>query len=126
MKNKNHLAILLATIIALSLGVLASCSPSDDGAADTNAAEEDVQAETADGEGAIGEIVQITEAEVDEHCGMCHFQDVENMSINSWNRDTINWGIVESMVPMLDDATIQGIVDYFAAIEPPTDEGGQQ
>ena len=68
--------------------------------------------------------VQVDADVIESYCGGCHFKDVENMAISSWNKDTIDFAMVESMVPFADDATIQGIVDYFAGIEPAADEGG--
>ena len=56
------------------------------------------------------------------YCGMCHFETVENASIASWNQTNIDAAMVESMVPMLDDATVEAITAYFAAIEPPAQE----
>lgn len=58
---------------------------------------------------------------------MCHFTAVENQSISTFNRDTVDRAMVESMVPMLDDQTIDALADYFQQIDPPADEqGGNQ
>ena len=68
------------------------------------------------------ESVQLTEADIETYCCMCHFKNVENQGMNTWNNTNIDFGMVESMVPMLDDATIQGIVDYYADVEPAAEE----
>ena len=65
---------------------------------------------------------QMTYDDIKMYCGMCHFETVENASIASWNQTNIDFAMVESMVPMLDDETIQGITDYFAPIEAPAAE----
>lgn len=62
--------------------------------------------------------VTITEEDVQEYCGMCHLTSVENDSISGFNKDTVDRAMVESMVPMLDDETIDALADYFAQIEP--------
>lgn len=61
---------------------------------------------------------EVGEEQVVAYCGGCHFKNVENACISSWNASNIDFAMVESMVPVLDDETIQGVVDYFAAIEP--------
>ena len=70
--------------------------------------------------------VSITADDVREYCGMCHFATVENASIASFNSANVDRAMVESMVPQLDDATIDALAAYFAQIEPPADDGAQQ
>ena len=70
--------------------------------------------------------VTITGDEVQEYCGMCHFATVENASIASFNSANVDRAMVESMVPQLDDDTIDALTAYFSQIEPPADDGAQQ
>ena len=67
----------------------------------------------------------ITAEDVQTYCGTCHFASVDNASIASFNRETVNRAMVESMVPQLDDATIDALADYFAQIEPPAQQDDQ-
>lgn len=66
-----------------------------------------------------------TEEQAIEYCGMCHFKTaVESGSVESFNSSNVNRAMVESMVPMLDDDTIDALANYFAQIDPPAaDEG---
>ena len=67
----------------------------------------------------------ITADDVQTYCGACHFASVDNASIASFNRETVDRAMVESMVPQLDDATVDALADYFAQIEPPAQQDGQ-
>lgn len=85
------------------------------GAGVSASASEQAQDAAADG----SEVAQ----EALEYCGMCHFKTaVESGSVASFNSTNVNRAMVESMVPMLDDETINALADYFAQIEPAEDE----
>ena len=64
----------------------------------------------------------LTEDDIELYCGMCHFTNVENQNISTFNVETCNRAMVESMVPMLDDETIDDLTAYFAAIPVVSDE----
>lgn len=121
-----------ASISALAVGALVACGSfalasegAAAGTADSPAAEGAASAESAASEQQTATAGSAVSAEdIQTWCGMCHFASIENASIASWNRTNVDAAMVESMVPMLDDETIQGIADYFAQIEPPAAEEG--
>lgn len=107
---------LLSVALACGMFGIVGCSngqagmPTGDGAASaTDTANEDASSSSP---------VEITAKDVDAYCGMCHFDAIENASISSFNRDTVDKAMVESMVPMESDETIQALADYFSQIEP--------
>lgn len=61
---------------------------------------------------------EITESDINFYCGACHFKEIENASIASFNSDTVDAAMIESMVPNASDELVQMLADYFAAIEP--------
>ena len=67
--------------------------------------------------------IEVTPDTVEMYCGGCHFTNVENQNISTFNAETCDFAMVESMVPMLDDETLQALTDYFQSIEPPAKEG---
>lgn len=71
------------------------------------------------------EPTEISADDIQSYCGTCHFTNIENASINSWNSTNVDAAMVESMVPQLDDETIEGIAAYFAQIEPSEQDGEQ-
>ncbi len=125
---------ILAGGVALASG--ASASENADGTSASSAAES-AQADTAslasaasdsnvaDVTGKAGDVT-VTGEDVSEYCGMCHLTTVENDTIASFNSSNVDRAMVESMVPMLDDDTIDALADYFSQIEPPAQNGDQQ
>lgn len=68
--------------------------------------------------GPAGAPAEITAQDVREYCGLCHFEGIENAPLSSFNKDTVDKAMVESMIPTESDETIQALADYFARIEP--------
>lgn len=101
-------SVAIASILAC--GTLALAGEND--VAGTTDAQASAEAQTAG---------DITAESIREYCGTCHFSNIENASISSWNKTNVDLAMVESMTPMLDDETIQNIADYFAQIEPPAE-----
>lgn len=118
-----------AGIAALVTGALVACGSfalasegAVTGAADSSAGE---GVEAAEQQGESGTASTVSAEDIQGWCGACHFASIENASIASWNQTNVDAAMVESMVPMLDDETIQAIADYFAQIEPPAADEGQ-
>lgn len=105
-----------AVIATLAVSSLVACGSL---ALASESASSDAEVEGAD---ETTSAITVTADDIQTYCGMCHFTNVENASINSWNQTNIDRAMVESMVPMLDDDTIDAITDYFAQIEPAEEE----
>ena len=118
-----------AGIAALATGALIACGSfalASEGVGVVEPAQ-DEGAATSEQQEQQGEAasVAVSAEDIQAWCGTCHFTNIENASINSWNQTNVDAAMVESMVPMLDDETIQGIADYFAQIEPPAQDEGE-
>lgn len=60
----------------------------------------------------------VTEADIDQYCFNCHLHS----DGASWNRETVDAAMVESMLPSMSEQDVTALADYFAAIEPTAPE----
>lgn len=60
----------------------------------------------------------VTEADIDQYCFNCHLHS----DGVSWNRETVDAAMVESMLPSMSEQDVTALADYFAAIEPTVSE----
>ena len=117
-----------ATIATFAIASIVTCGSvalaSEAGSA--SSVSDGSKAASSASEGAVAPAVTVTADDIKTYCGMCHFESIENANINSWNKTNIDRAMVESMVPMLDDETIDGITAYFAQIDPPAQDSQAQ
>ena len=111
-----NIATLRTTAVAATLGIaLATCGA----AALTSASATEQAAPEAETTEVVAYEGSLTADDIEMYCGMCHFTNVENQNISTFNVQTCDRAMVESMVPMLDDETIDDLTAYFAAIPAP-------
>lgn len=108
-----------ALVVALAGAALASCAPQ----ASSNAMPENgTEAAGVPEAPAVNthSVIEgaVTEADIDQYCFDCHLHS----DGASWNRETIDAAMVESMLPSMSEQDVTALADYFAAIEPAAPE----
>lgn len=108
-------AAALALVVALAGAALAGCAPQTSGNAMPESGVEAVGVPEAPAVNTHSVIEgAATEADIDQYCFDCHLHS----DGASWNRETVDAAMVESMLPSMSEQDVAALADYFAAIEP--------
>ena len=122
--NRTWLRLGAAACLTVALGAgMVACSSSSS-SSDAGSADSSSTSGTSSGTTSllmdVPEDGTIDADDIDYYCGACHFDSIENASISSFNVDTVDAAMVESMLPNATDELIDALAEYFAAI--PADE----
>lgn len=127
MHTQNRMAVALPALtisLVLAMVALVGCAPkastTTSSAGSNSTADTNITVATTD---VLGDVA--TKADIDKYCGDCHFQNVDNDAISSFNKSNIDVAMVHSMVP-LSDHDANAIAAYFSTIEPKAQTGGAQ
>lgn len=106
-------------VVALAGIALAGCAPQTSGGAMSESGAEAAGVPEAPVVNTHSVIEgAVTEVDIDQYCFNCHLRS----DGASWNCETVDAAMVESMLPSMSEQDVVALADYFAVIEPAASE----